>query len=172
MNNLYRLVMKDEVAGEVVLKLSDLLRFTLYESNVESIPIKSEIKFLQDYIELEKIRHHDHVSIEYDFSAIENEENKIAPLLFINFIENAFKHGVNKSRRGSWVKVILIQKSDFLEFNISNSKPTFKKTVNTIGGKGLNNISSRLKLLYPDKHLLTIEDKEEVYSVDLKIDLI
>lgn len=171
LNNLYRLVMKDELAGEVVLKLSDLLRFTLYESNVKFIPLKSEVKFLEDYIELEKIRHHNYVMIEYDFNDIENDEIQIAPLLFINFVENSFKHGVNKTRGSSWVKIKLSQKSEDVRFYIVNSIPLANIATNVSGGKGINNISSRLKLLYPGKHLLNIENDKDMFTVHLKIKL-
>jgi sensor histidine kinase YesM len=170
LNSLYLMTKDNGKACEVVAKLSDLLKFTLYDSNEAFIPLKVELSFLQDYIELEKIRHHDHVRIEYDFSTIEEDEIQIAPLLFINFIENAFKHGVNKTRGSSWVKIKLVQKSDIVEFNVANSKPK-KYARSSIGGKGLENITRRLKLLYPESHQLTIENKEEVYTIHLKINL-
>ncbi|WP_164674877.1 sensor histidine kinase [Anditalea andensis] len=170
LNSLHIISKDNRKASEVVSKLSELLKFTLYDSNEALIPLKVELSFLQDYIELEKIRHHEHVNIEYDFSAIENEEIKIAPLLFINFIENAFKHGVNKTRGSSWVMIKIVQDACFLELAISNSKP--KKTIqNAVGGKGLSNITRRLQLLYPNKHQITISNQEEVFSVHLKIDL-
>ncbi|WP_185974265.1 sensor histidine kinase [Litoribacter populi] len=173
LNSLHLLTEDNGKANDVIFKLSDLLKFTLYESMEAKIPLKAELSFLQDFIELEKIRHHDNVKIEYDFSSFENDKVKIAPLLFINFIENAFKHGVNKTRGSSWVTIKLVQEPKFLEFKILNSKPNLSKAEpSSIGGKGLVNITRRLELLYPEKHYLNIENKEEVYSVHLKIDLI
>jgi len=172
LKSLNHMTRENKKANEVVSKLSDLLKFTLYESNVTLISLKSELTFLKDFIELEKIRHHDHVKIQYDFSDIKNEDIQISPLLFINFIENAFKHGVNKTRGSSWVNIILIQKEGGVDFNISNNTPKINRSVHdTNGGKGLLNITRRLQLLYPDKHQLTIDNQDEVYSVHLKIDL-
>ncbi|MBS9523593.1 histidine kinase [Litoribacter alkaliphilus] len=171
LNNLQQLTKENGKAGDVIGKLSDLMGFTLYQSKTELIPLKVELKYLEDYIELEKIRHHDHVEIDYDFSTIDNEETQLAPLLFINFIENAFKHGVNKTRGKSWVKIKLVQEANFIRFEVTNSKPKLQRTTRQSGGKGLDNITRRLMLLYPDKHQLNIENVEELYSVQLEINL-
>ncbi len=171
LNNLHRLVADHSKAGEVVLKLSDLLRFTLYDTNADLIPLKMEIRFLENYIELEKIRHHEHVRISYDFNEIDCKDSPIAPLLFVNFVENAFKHGINKSVGESWVKIRLNQTICNLHFEISNSKPKSKPSVHTTGGHGLNNIRRRLNILYPDRHKLNIYESQDSYTVDLTLDL-
>ncbi len=172
LNNLYRLVMDNEKAGEVVLKLSDLLRFTLYDSNADSIPIKAVVMFLEDYIILEKIRHHENFTLDYDFSEIDNGESPIAPLLFINFVENAFKHGVNKSIDDSWVKIKLAKIKNIVTFEVSNSKPRAGAGFNPVGGKGISNVKRRLDILYPGRHELKIVDGEHEYSVNLRIELV
>ncbi|MFD2033391.1 sensor histidine kinase [Belliella marina] len=171
LNNLYRLVMDVPQAGEVVLKLSDLLRFSLYESNTESISLGKEIEFLEDYIGLEKIRHHSHVQIAYDFESVQNRDKRIAPLIFINFVENAFKHGVNNTVKESWVKIILEQTNDMVIFKIANSKIGNRMTKKGVGGQGLANVRRRLDILYYGKYDLEILDEGSVYQVNLKIEL-
>lgn len=171
LNNLYRLVMDVPQAGEVVLKLSDLLRFSLYESNTESISLGKEIGFLEDYIGLEKIRHHSHVQITYDFESVQNRDKQIAPLIFINFVENAFKHGVNNTVKESWVKIVLEQTNDVVIFKIANSKIGNSMPKRGVGGQGLANVRRRLEILYFGKYDLEILDEGSVYQVNLKIEL-
>ncbi|WNB18528.1 sensor histidine kinase [Marivirga arenosa] len=172
LNNIYRLVIDNEKAANTVLKLSDLLRFTLYESNNKVIPISDEIQFLEDYIELEKIRHHDNVSISYDFSEVQNDNYKIAPLLFVNFIENAFKHGVHHTIENTFVLIILKQCNENLVFTISNKIPSTKRKTSKAGGIGLENVCRRLELLYPHKHELIVEKEKDIFTVNLKIQMI
>lgn len=187
LNNLYRLVMDNEQAGQVVLKLSGLLRFSLYETGSESISLAREIQFLEDYIELEKIRHHKHVKITYDFNNIEDGDKQIAPLLFINFVENAFKHGVSRSLDYSWVEIRLQQVGNEVMFSIRNSKPNPGSSappvpltknenkeakdilINKNGGLGIENSRKRLEILYNARHLLVISDKEREFEVNLTI---
>ena len=172
LNNLYRLVMDNEQAGEVVLKLADLLRFTLYESQTDAIPIKSVVEFLQNYLSLEKIRLKESLTLEYDFSQINNIENPIAPLLFINFIENAFKHGSKSSNDAFRVQIKLAETKNIVSFEISNSKP--KKTIlsDQVSGNGINNIKKRLNFLYPDRYKLEIIETPNLYKVNLNIQLV
>jgi len=171
LNNLYRLVMNNEKAGEVVLKLSETLRFTLYESNTEVIPLKKEIKFLQNYIELEKTNHGSNVNIRYDFKEIENDEKSIiAPMLLISFVENALKHGVNEYMDKSWIEIKLSQFKHTLLFEIRNSMP-IKQNSTTFHGHGLININKRLDILYPDKYVLEIHEGKGYCKVNLTLHL-
>ncbi len=167
LNNIYGLVMENEKAGEAVLKMSDLLRFSLYESQESSIPLSREIQFLEDYIHLEKIRHHDHVAIDFDVK-VTNMETPIAPLLLISFVENAFKHGVNKSIAASWVKINLTQEGNSLSFVVCNSIPQNKQPLE-VGGIGLENAQRRLELLYPEKHTFKVSVEENTFKIALTI---
>ena len=170
LNNIYSLVMDNEKAGSTVLKLSDLLRFSLYESNGKRISLKKEIEFLEDYIELEKIRHHRHVNIQYDFSSVDDERCQIAPLLFINFVENAFKHGVHNTIEPTFVNIKLMHSQQLITFEISNHIPqSTTKEIQKAGGKGLGNIKRRLEILYPDQHEISISNNENLFNVNLKI---
>ncbi|WP_143960283.1 sensor histidine kinase [Litoribacter populi] len=168
LNNIYGLVMTNEQAGDAVLKLSGLLRFSLYESKEDRIPLSREIRFLEDYIHLEKIRHHEHVSIDFEVT-VEDDDSPIAPLLLITFVENAFKHGVNSSIRNSWVKINLRQQENIITFEVSNSKPAKGSKKEGPGGIGLENVKRRLTLLYPQKHELVVSDQQEVFSLTFKI---
>ncbi|WP_143960282.1 sensor histidine kinase [Litoribacter populi] len=168
LNNIYGLVMENEQAGEAVLKMSDLLRFSLYESEEDSIPLSREIQFLEDYIHLERIRHHEHVTIDFEVK-VEDQESPIAPLLLITFVENAFKHGVNNSIRNSWVNICLMQKGNTIAFEVSNSKPAQSSKEEVPGGIGLENVKRRLTLLYPQKYELVVSDKKGVFSLALKL---
>ncbi|WP_246001024.1 sensor histidine kinase [Pontibacter diazotrophicus] len=170
LNNVYGLVMDNEKAAQVVLKLSDLLRFSLYESNRGFIPLKREVEFLSDYISLEQIRHSSRVSIQYCFSGIQDEEVKIAPLLLINFIENAFKHGINATRHRAWVRIRLTQDKDTTEFTVENSKPAKLEASSDFNeGIGLENVKRRLALQYPGKHRLKIKDTTDSFLVILTL---
>jgi LytS/YehU family sensor histidine kinase len=168
LNNLYRLVMENEKAGEVVLSLSELLRFTLYEYNKDFIPLKKEIKFLEYYIELEKINRYRHVDIDYDFKEIENEEIQIAPLMFFNFVENAVKHGMNKSKEKSRIEFRLKQSNHTVFFGIRNSKPN-KLKVPALHGQDLNNMRKRLDMLFRDKYALEIQ--EDNFCIEIILSL-
>lgn len=169
LNNIYRLVIDNDKASSTVLKLSDLLRFSLYESNNKLISIIKVVEFLENYIELEKIRHHQNVNIKYDFSLIENKNFQIAPLLFINFVENAFKHGVHHTIESTFVCISLSQKNDELVFNISNKIPTLTNKPKNTGGMGIENVRRRLQLLYPEQHTIKITNINNIFTVNLKI---
>lgn len=169
LNNIYRLVIDNDKASSTVLKLSDLLRFSLYESNLKLIPIIKVAEFLESYIELEKIRHHSNVNIQYDFTFIENKDFLIAPLLFINFVENAFKHGVHHTIESTFVYIKLSQKGNELVFNIENKIPVIANKPKSSGGMGIENVKRRLQLLYPDQHEIEIINDNDIFTVNLKI---
>jgi two-component system, LytTR family, sensor kinase len=170
LNNIYGLVMDNEQASKIILKLSDLLRFSLYESNSGFITLDREVEFLIDYISLEEIRHNNKVSIQYSFEEINAKNAKIAPLLLINFIENAFKHGVNSTIQQSWVNIKLKQECGVITFTISNSKPrSLISEERFIEGIGLSNVKRRLDLIYPMSHELLIKNTIDTFNVTLKI---
>lgn len=165
LNNLLVLTKTDpDKAGQVLLGLSDLLRYQLYDSSQDRIQLSKDIAFINNLLALEKIRKDD-----FDYQV--NTEGKIdglalPPFLFIPFIENAIKHGAS-SVGHSWLTVNFKLDGKKLIFTAENSKPPIKKQLP--GGLGLNNIKRRLELLYPNDHQLDIKDDAHTYFVTLTI---
>jgi len=168
LNNANVLVEDDpKKASQVLIKLSDLLRYQLYDSSREKVFLTSDIHFLEDFLDLEKVRRDNFnvmISKEGDLSGVQ-----IPPMLFISFVENAVKHN-NDSAKSSYVNLFFDVKNDELFFRCVNSKPILK-AVNKAGGLGLANIKRRLELLYPSSYVLKIEDNPETYSVTLTLKL-
>lgn len=173
LNNVNVLVKKNpERASMTILKLSDFLRYQLYDNNQDSVLLLSEIRFIQDFIELEKIRRD-----EFTFElCIENKSNKedlvsqlvLPPNLFITFIENAIKHSVDLDNPSN-VKVLFQVYSDKLIFVSSNTKPLEPIEDCQKGGLGLVNVKRRLQLLYAEDFELKIDDTETNYTVTLTL---
>lgn len=175
LNNLYALTLKQsELAPDVVLKLSNILRFGLYDSQKNKVPMQDDIQFIKDYIELEKLRLGDRTEINFEVVG-EVFGKMIEPFLFINFIENSFKHGANPTLGKSfiYIKYEIKETENELEFFIENNKPNKLNDLekNKVGGIGLKNVKSRLKILYPNKHTINIVDEKDNYSVTLKLKL-
>ncbi len=175
LNNLYALTLiKSEQAPEVVLRLSNILRYVLYETADGKVPLEKEIEYLRDYIELEKIRLGNRAQIELiiegDFSAVE-----IEPMMLLTLVENSFKHGTAKQNMGAWIRISLQRSApDMLHFQVSNSKMEETSEVlppSKSGGIGLNNLKKRLEMLYQDKHKMMISDTQNRYTVDLYLNL-
>lgn len=175
LNSIYGLIIHNEEASKVVIQLSNLLRFSLYDSTREHITLKEEIEFLSNYLLLEKMRYKEsRVQIEYDFGEIENKEKIIKPLILINFIENAFKHGVNATIQHAWIKLSMTEKEGILIFRSANNKPvtaTAKRKTESAGGLGLKNVRRRLELEYQTRYSLDIKDTDDVYEVALILKL-
>ena len=174
-NSLYALTLtKSDKAPKLVENLSDVLGYLLYETNEPKVSLEKEIKYLKDLIEVEKIRSGDKANIELDVRGnIYGVE--IEPLLFINFVENSFKHGVSTAFDNAWMKITIEidEEKNRLLFEIENSKPVEKiqSKNDSHGGIGLINAKKRLKLLYPNKHKLSIIETNETYSVKLLLEI-
>jgi two-component system, LytTR family, sensor kinase len=167
----------DEQAADLVLKLSDLMRYSLYESSKESVILSKEIDYIENYLDLERARFSDKVTINYHLSG-NPEEYLIAPLLLVSFVENAFKHGTAKSKYASYVSISIELNQNTLHFNIKNNIPPnarpqslTKLSGEKVGGFGLSNTSKRLQLLYPGKHKLSVQQNESEFTVDLELEL-
>lgn len=171
LNNLYGLsVKKDDSAPEVILNLSDLMSYTLYESNSEKVALEKELDFIKNYFELEKMRYPKDKNIELKIIGDDQISGLyIAPLLTFTFIENAFKYGLKNSENQFINQKIKIENDTFY-FVLEND---FDKTeINKeFGGIGLENIKKRLHLLYPNQHDLKISTSENSFKVELKINL-
>lgn len=168
LNNLYGLwIEKSDTTPEVILKLSSLLDYMLYRCDKEKVPLNEEIDFIRNYIELEIIRHDNRMQLDIELPN-QAENTLISPLLLFSFVENAFKHGANKTSGESWIKIRLSFFEGQLHFEVKNS---FDNPVNHTdnNGIGLKNVKERLELLYPEKHRLAIGNENSIFSVDLII---
>jgi LytS/YehU family sensor histidine kinase len=171
LNNLYALTLKkSDTAPEIVLKLSDMMRYMLYECNEKQVLLSKELRYIENYIDLERIRQGKGVDIVFNLNG-EIRDQKIAPMLLIPFIENSFKHGVNRQLQNAFVHLNIDIEDDGLVMNLINSKPDTipAEGARRDGGIGLVNVKQQLQLLYPKKHKLTIEDTPVAYSVQMKI---
>ena len=168
LNNANVLIEDDpKKASQVLMKLSDLLRYQLYDSSRDKVLLTSEIHFLEDFLNLEKVRRDNFdflISKEGELSGVQ-----VPPLLFISFVENAVKHN-NDSAKLSYVNLFFDVRHSELFFKCINSKPAVK-AVNKSGGLGLANIKRRLELLFPSSHDLKIEDNSGTYCVTLTLKL-
>ncbi len=171
LNGIYSLVIDTEPkAAQIILKLSDLMRYSLYEANNDQVALHREIKFIRDYVEIERNRHKASTQIILEIDGY-TDDLHIPPLLLVTFVENAFKHGVNNTIKASWIKIILSVNEDTLTFIISNSKPKNIKHETVQGGIGLWNVRKRLDILYPNRHKLEIQNSEDIYKLNLSIQL-
>lgn len=173
LNNLYSVAQKnnDEETAEGISKLSGMMRFMLYDTNTKQIPLLKELEYIGNFIELQKLRY-ERDELDMQFGQQINSSNmRIAPLILIPFVENAFKHSY-KPGGTSIIKINLAEQNGMLCFDISNNLG--KNAANDVNesGVGLENVRSRLGLLYPDKHKLKIKKSEDMFTVSLKIELL
>ncbi|UOG76959.1 histidine kinase [Hymenobacter tibetensis] len=171
LNNIYTMVVKqDERAPDMVQHLSDLMHYTVYESDAPRVPLPQELGFLGAYLELERLRYGQKVTIAYQKSG-PFEQYSITPLLFFPFVENAFKHGIDSSLDASWVRITLLVQDGQLHFEVNNSfAPTAPKR--DVGGVGIANVRKRLALHYPTTdYQLTVQQTDEQYQVHLTLRL-
>ncbi|MCG1037587.1 sensor histidine kinase [Polaribacter sargassicola] len=169
LNNIYAMVdISPDQAKKSIHSLSKLMRYMLYETNVEKVTLTKEIDFMKKYIDLMKLRVSDKTTVNYQFPEKETGI-KIAPLLFISLIENAFKHGVSASEQNS-IDIVMDCKEKTVIFTIENNN--FPKKTNDKSGSGIGipNIIKRLKLLYPNKNNFTTEIRENRYLAKLEIE--
>ena len=172
LNNIYSMALdKDDRLPDTILQLSDLMRYFLYESKDNFIPLEKELAVVNNYIALQKIRSDAQLNIEVKSSGQINGQ-QIAPLLLITFLENAFKHGGKGNSERSFIRINTeIEKNRFL-FSVENNKGILDEIkAGDQGGLGLENIQRQLELLYPKKHLLTIKNMKDIFTVHLQLDL-
>ncbi len=150
-----------------ILKLSELLRYVLYESGEEKVALEKDIQYLNNYIDLQRMRLSSKVVIDYSVKG-DLQQHRIAPLLLISFIENSFKHGISYSH-SSTIHIHLEVFEKTLTLSVIN--PVIKSDTFTPGGLGLKNVTRRLDLLYPDKYELDAREEDKLYIVKLKINL-
>jgi two-component system sensor histidine kinase LytS len=174
LNNLYGLsVTESKQLPGLMLKLSDLLRYSLYDTNAQYVALQKEIDYLENYTELERIRLSNNAEIDFDIQG-DVVGYHIAPLLMIVFVENAFKHLSAKKGDQAFIHIRLINDKGTLALDVSNSiDPGFvpARTTKKAGGLGLENVRQRLNLLYPGQFHLTINKDRDIFATRLVIEL-
>ncbi len=168
LNNIYSLAyQKSDKTADAVLKLSEIMRYMIYESNDGWVSLSKEIEYLQSYIELQKLRFKDGAAVEFTLNG-EIDGQKIVPLILISFVENAFKHGVANDPNDP-IKINIIANQKILHFSITNRKHNHNK--DEMGGVGLSNVERRLQLLYPGRYKLNIVNSTTHYTSELMLDI-
>ncbi len=170
MNNIYSLShMKSDKAPESILKLSSMLRYVIEDCVTETVPLKSEIEYLENYIAFQKMKSPDIMNINFKYDQLDLHL-KVAPMLFIPFLENSFKYSKIEEFQNAYINIEIksVKNGKFI-FSIYNSIPPTTKT-SPGAGTGINNVKTRLNIIYPNKHLLTIEETKDTYRALLNIE--
>lgn len=171
LNSIYFLIPKNpKQAAEVLLKFSDMLSHQLYEGNKDFISLENEIKYLEDYIELEKVRQGDRVNINWSVDGQVNGQ-QIAPMIFLTFLENAFKHGQLSSESTYNIEGKIEAGKKSVRFELKNDAGANAQPLENDRGVGLENTKRRLELLYPNKHRLNINKSDNSFAVDLTLEI-
>lgn len=166
LNSLYGLVGQDAAkAQQLILKLSDLMRYSIYDGQKEIVPVSEEVGYLQNYIELNQMRYHKKIDLQFHIEI--EEDYQVMPLMFIILVENAFKHGVENLREHAFVHINMIAKADKISFSVANNFDPTEQI--TSSGIGLKNLKRRLELAYPDQHLLASSKQDNVYTAQLNV---
>lgn len=173
LNSLYsKILSKSDESADIVLKISDLLRFAVYDVNTKTITLEKEIAYLKNYISLQQLRFDNRLDLSFSTNgALAN--HLIEPFLILPFIENSFKYCLGEDIAQAWITIALSVADDWLIVKIENSVPAnFKNNSimdDSSSGVGIANVRRRLELLYPNQHVLTIKDGIECFFVSLKI---
>lgn len=173
LNNLYTLTLqKSDQAPGLVIKLSEMLDYMLYQCNDNYVPIDKEIQLINNYIDLESIRYGDRLKLSFN-KEIDSEDTLVAPLLLLSLVENSFKHGASGAVDDPQIDISLKVKNNTMNFNIWNTKPIVEQQDKSDFKKGIgfSNIKKQLELIYPDAYELEIEEGKESYRVMLSINL-
>ncbi|HZV68110.1 MAG TPA: histidine kinase [Saprospiraceae bacterium] len=173
LNSLYALTLKkSDKAPEIVIKLSEMMRYMLYECNERRVPLQKEVNYIENYLAMEKLRQSGRADILFKVEG-QISDQTIAPLIFIPFLENSFKHGLNHQINDGYVHVNMKVLGEKLLLRILNSKPNqaIIPLESQNGGIGLANVRRRLSLLYPNQYKLDIEESEKEHIVELSLDL-
>ncbi|MGZ5222159.1 MAG: sensor histidine kinase [Chitinophagaceae bacterium] len=171
LNNIYSYTQNTSpVASRLITGLSDLLRFILYETNKPLVPLSKELQMMRDYIDLEKIRYGNKLDLHISLPD-KTDDLYIAPLLLLPLIENCFKHGTSNVLEQPWISLQINLQGKQMHMKLLNGKINEPKKAEQPLGIGIQNVEKRLNLLYPGKHDFLITDDQEVFIVNLKIEL-
>lgn len=170
LNSIYATAMDTSPkTADMVDKLSEMMRYTMKDTQQDFVPLEDEVNYVNNFIELQKLRLDRRVKLEYD-PLEDTPPLQIAPMLLIPFIENAFKHGVNSEQK-SYIKIKMTTNENEFRLNVVNSKVNVQQDISERSGLGIENTKHRLNLIYPSKHLLITNDGEREFSVSLSINL-
>ncbi len=173
LNNLYSLSLEnDQRVPGIILRISEMMRYLLYETNSNTVLLEKEIEHLKNFIDLQELRVGEQVGVTFEIFG-DPGSVKVAPLLFLPLVENAFKHGVKANTGNAFVKILLEVSNEFVVFNIENNKGEIDEIIkNKKGGFGLDNLRRRLDFSYPSKHQLKVLDGVNRFSVFMKLKLL
>ncbi|WP_243397001.1 sensor histidine kinase [Flagellimonas pacifica] len=167
LNAIYSLSAKNSKdSSEAIINLSELMRYMLYEANKNLVPLRKELEYIKNYVKLQRLRLSDSINVKLKISG-DDRHKVIPPLLFISFIENAFKYGTDYEGR-TYVKINLSIENGSIHFKVENKIGPYRKQKDS-SGVGLENVKNRLKLLYPESHELKVENNGETYTVVLNL---
>lgn len=167
LNNLYGLVGKDpKKAQNLILKLSDMMRYSIYEGEREFVTLEEEVVYLKNYVELHKMRYHKKIDVQFKEN-IQKKGFQIMPLLFILLLENAFKHGVENLRENAYVHIELDGDEKEVHFKVTNNFDASE--IPEESGIGLKNLKRRLELAYTNKHSLSLKKEGAIYMARLSL---
>lgn len=171
LNNLYYLAYTGSSnTTEVINRLSQMMRYMIYDTNANLVPLTKEIEYMQNYISLERLRLNDEIPIGFEIEG-DTESVLIAPLILITFLENAFKHGVSNNNPAAWVNIRIRVDENTCTYTVENSKmpQAAEHDERKKSGLGLQNVKRRLELSYPGRYRLKEVNKEDRYFIELKI---
>ena len=172
LNNIYSQAQNESPkSSKMIMGLSDLLRYILYEGRKALVPLDKELQMILEYINLEKLRYGNKLDLHY-LVTDKTKDVYIAPLLLLPFLENCFKHGTSNMLNNPWINLTIEVRDTTLVMKLMNGKASADLTMPNKPGIGISNVRQRLELLYKNRHDLQIRDEEEVFIVDLKVDLV
>jgi two-component system LytT family sensor kinase len=164
LNTIYGTIdINNQQARDILLQFSDLLRYNLYEADVDWVDLEKEAEYLRNYVGLQRARSNSNLVADLEID-IKDKATRVAPLIFVSFVENAFKFSTREDNRVNTIKISLRQTGDRIVFDCSNS---YEEQPQPPGGIGLNNVRRRLELLYKDRYTLTIRKEQSVFHVQL-----
>jgi hypothetical protein len=170
LNNLYGLsLQKSDLLPPLMLRLSEVMRYSLYETNQAFVPVNQEVEYLKNYIELEKLRIGNEVKLDIYFQEDATRQIQIAPMLLVVFIENAFKHSRHAPKSERFIKINLTYNQKEINFTIENSFSNSQNYQDQNSGLGLELTKRRLELLYPNHYTLNVDNQSNTYKIGLKI---
>jgi LytS/YehU family sensor histidine kinase len=171
LNNVYTLsLIKSDHTPEVVMKLSEMLRYMLHESNQERVSLGQEIQYIENFISIQQLKDDAPLAVELNIS-VDEPATPVAPMILLPFIENAFKHSKVEDTKRGWIRIELLESHQHLQFRVVNSRFMISYTQDPTGGIGLQNVKRRLELEYPGRYELDIREEEEQFAVALSISL-
>lgn len=171
LNNIYSLAsIQSEQTPAAVMKLSEIMRYVTQDAQADVVPLDSEIQYINNYIELQKMRSNDKLELRFEKEG-DFTRNSIAPLLLISFVENAFKYGISNHEK-SRISIFIQVEQGVLHMTVGNTVFEREDNGSTTSSIGMSNTRRRLELLYPGRHTLIFGKKDSFYNVDLKIELL